>query len=91
MVAADLPTCDGLRQIHYVILLPPLGVCLERVQLRVDHGFSDRSVASNLYEQFAKTVVDTRYLITEPGDHPAGLAELMTRRLDDGQFRYSAF
>ena len=69
----------GLRQIHYVILLPPLEVCLERVQLRVDHGFSDLLVTRDLYEQFANAVVETRHLITEPGDHPAELAELISR------------
>jgi cytidylate kinase len=80
----------GLRHIHYVILLPPLELCLERVQLRVDHGFSDLSVTRDLYEQFADATVETRHLIIEPGDHPAQLAELINRRLDDGQFRYSA-
>ena len=49
----------GLRQIHYVILLPPLEVCLERVQLRVDHGFGDLFVTRDLYEQFANAVVET--------------------------------
>ena len=47
-------------------------------------------VAGNLYEQFANAAVDQRHLITEPGDHPAELAELISRQLDDGQFRYSA-
>ena len=87
-----LPTfvrAAGLRHIHYVILLPPLELCLERVQLRVDHGFSDPSVTRDLYDQFANAVVETRHLITETGDHPAQLAELISRRLDESQFRYS--
>jgi len=81
----------GLPDIHYVILLPPLEVCLERVQGRVGHGFSDLLVSRDLYEQFANAAVDRRHLITEPGDHPAELAELISERLDDGRFRYSAF
>ena len=81
----------GLPDIHYVILLPPLEVCLERVQGRVGHDFSDLLITRDLYEQFAKADVDPRHLITEPGDHPAELAELISRRLDDGLFRYPDF
>ena len=44
----------------------------------------------DLYEQFANAVVETRHLITETGDHPAQLAELISRRRDEDQFRYSA-
>ena len=81
----------GLPDIHYVILLPPLEACLERVQGRVGHGFNDLLVSRDLYEQFANAAVDRRHLITEPGDHPAELAELISKQLDDGRFRYSAF
>ena len=79
----------GLPDIHYVILLPPLEVCLERVQGRLGHGFSDLLITRDLYEQFANAAVDARHLITEPSDHPAELAELISRRLDDGRFWYS--
>ena len=81
----------GLPNIHYVILLPPLEVCLERVQGRVGHDFSDLLITRDLYEQFANADVGARHPITEPGDHPAELAELISRRLDDGRFRYTAF
>jgi cytidylate kinase len=87
-----LPTfvrATGLPHVHYVILLPPLEVCLERVAGRVGHGFSDLSATRDLHAQFASATVDTRHLITEPDEHPAQLAELISRRLDDGQFRYS--
>jgi predicted ABC-type ATPase len=87
-----LPTfvrATGLSYVYYVILLPPLDVCLERVQDRVDHGFSDLAATRDLYEQFANATVDTRHLITESDDHPAQLAELISLGLDDRQFRYS--
>ena len=86
-----LPTflsATGLSSVHYVILLPPLEICLERVRTRVGHGFADLPVTRDLYEQFRYAAVDTRHLITEPDARPAQLAELITRRLD--QFRYSA-
>jgi hypothetical protein len=89
MVPADVRPRDRVPHIHYVILLPPLELCLERVQVRVDDGFSDLSATRDLYEQFANAAVDSRHLITEPGDHPAQLGELISRRLDDGRFWYS--
>jgi cytidylate kinase len=68
-----LPTfvpATGLASVHYVILLPPLDVCLERVKGRIGHGFSDLSATRDLYEQ-------------------SQLAELITRRLEDGYYRYA--
>jgi cytidylate kinase len=88
-----LPTfvrATSLPHINYVILLPPLEVCLERVQHRVGHGFSDLSATRDLHAQFADAAVDTRHLITESGDHPAQLAELISRTLHGGRFRYSS-
>ena len=81
---------SGLAHLDYVILLPPLEVCLERVQNRADHGFGDLSVTGDLYEQFAGADVDKRHLITESDDHPAQITELIRRSLEDGRFRYSA-
>ena len=76
-----LPTfvrVSGLAYLHYVILLPPLEVCLERVQNRADHGFGDLSVTGDLYEPFAGTDVDRRHVINESDDHPAKVAELIS-------------
>lgn len=87
-----LPTfvrAAGLDQVSYVILLPPLEVCLERVRSRVDHGFEDLAVTQDMYGQFADAAMETRHLITTANDHPAQLAELIARELDAGQFRYS--
>jgi len=80
-----------LPHINYVILLPPLEVYQERVRGRIGHGFSDLSATRDLYAQFANAAVDTRHLVTEHHDHPAQLAELISRRLDDGRCRYSFF
>jgi hypothetical protein len=87
-----LPTvvrATGLDYVHYVILLPALGICLEHLRSRVGHGFSDVAATRDLYEQFASAAADDKYLITKSVDHPAELVELITRGLDDGQFRYS--
>jgi cytidylate kinase len=87
-----LPTfvrATGLGHLHYVMLLPPLEVCVERVNSRVGHGFTDASVTRDMHKQFADARIDPRHMITEPNDHPARLAELIDQQLGEGQFRYS--
>jgi predicted ABC-type ATPase len=79
----------GVPELHYVVLMPPLDVCLERVRSRVDHGFRDLSVTRDMHEQFARARVDTRHLISEPEEPPSDLAELIASQLDSGRFRYS--
>jgi cytidylate kinase len=88
-----LPTfvrASGVAHLHYVILLPPLEVCLDRVQTRIDHGFRNLSATSDMHEQFVRAEVDHRHLITESDDHPADIAELISRILESGRFRTSA-
>jgi hypothetical protein len=53
----------GLAAVHYVVLLPPEQTCLERVQSRVGHGFTDLSAARHMYQAFADAVVDDRHVI----------------------------
>jgi cytidylate kinase len=87
-----LPTflrASGLAQLHYVVLLPPLEVCVERVHTRVDHGFTDMSVTRDMYRQFAAAAVDARHRITEPESDPTRLADRIHGRLGTGAFRYS--
>jgi cytidylate kinase len=79
----------GLADLHYVVLLPPLDVCIERVRGRVGHGFTDLSVTRDMYQQFAAAAVDSRHVITEPDSEPAKLAELIDGQLARDTFRYS--
>jgi cytidylate kinase len=73
----------GLAALHYVILLPPLKECVERVQSRVGHGFSDLEATRHMYEEFAASDIDDRHVVTstESADVIASsLGELMTNR-----------
>lgn len=88
-----LPTfvrATGLADLHYVALLPPLDVCIERVRSRVGHGFSDPAVTRDLHRQFAAAVIDARHVIKESDSHPAELAEMIKGELGRGTFRYSS-
>ena len=87
-----LPTflrASGLAHLQYVVLLPPLDVCSERVHTRVDHGFTDVRVTREMYQQFAAAAVDSRHLIDEPDSDPVTLAELIDGQLGGGTFRYA--
>jgi hypothetical protein len=87
-----LPTfvrATGVADVHYVVLLPPLDICLERVRSRVDHGFSDLSVTHDMHQQFATATVDARNVIADSNSDPARLAELIKGQLGSGTFRYS--
>lgn len=88
-----LPTfvlASGLAEVHYVILLPPLEVCLERVRTRVDHGFSDLEVTRDMHQQFAGARIAARHVITDAEADPLQLGELIAGQLDEGQFRYAS-
>jgi cytidylate kinase len=48
----------GLGHLHYVVLLPPLRVCLERVQARRGHAFTDDEPPAAIAEVVARLVGD---------------------------------
>jgi cytidylate kinase len=88
-----LPTFVHAAQpadVHYVVLLPPLRICIERVRSRGDHGFSDLAVTDDLYRQFVGAGIDDRHLIIEPDAPPTQLAELIIGKLNDGSLRIAS-
>jgi hypothetical protein len=67
----------GLRELHYVVLLPSVERCLHRVATRVGHGFTDAPVAEHMYGEFARADTDDRHVLREPPDDPAVAASLV--------------
>ncbi len=78
----------GLKQIHYVTLLPPLETCLERVRTRIDHGFTDLAAARHMYLQFADAEIDGRHVLTDPDDDVSALAARIYGDITAGSFGY---
>lgn len=95
-----LPTflaATGLSRLSYVVLLPTVDVCLERVATRSGHAFSDAAAARHMHTQFAEASIDARHVITDPGHGPDGaeqIVELIRRRVrlgaGPGSFSWSA-
>ncbi|MGH9098224.1 MAG: AAA family ATPase, partial [Acidimicrobiales bacterium] len=49
-----LPTfalASGLEELHYVILLPSVETCVERVVTRLDHAFADEAATRHMHEE----------------------------------------
>ena len=61
----------GLDTLHYVILLPPERLCLERVRGRTGHGFSDLEAARHMYAEFAHARIDRRHVVDSTEDAAA--------------------
>lgn len=59
---------SGAASLSYVVLLPPLAVCLRRVAGREDHGFDDPAATAAMHARFTAAATDVRHVV-------AGLAE----------------
>lgn len=73
--------------LHYVVLLPPLDVCLERVARRTGHGFTDADAARRMHADFATADVEARHLLTDADADPAAIAEQVWQRVEEGSLR----
>jgi energy-coupling factor transporter ATP-binding protein EcfA2 len=58
----------GVDALHYVILLPPEQLCLERVRDRADHGFRDLEATRHMYAEFAQSAIDRRHVVDSTED-----------------------
>lgn len=86
-----LPTfllASGLEHVHYVVLLPPQAVCVQRVESRAGHGFTDLDAAEHMWREFHQAKVDPRHVLAEDIQEPDATASVVARRLRHGSFRY---
>jgi len=75
---------SGLTSLEYVILLPPVEVCLERVRTRTDHGFTDEAATQKMHEEFAGSTIDTRHVLIDPPNEPDATAQLIISEMARG-------
>jgi predicted kinase len=79
----DFAAATGLAELHYVVLLPPEQICLDRVAGRVGHGFTDLAATRQMYADFARASPDARHRIATAG-RPDHVVEEIRRRLAAG-------
>ena len=63
-----LPTfaaAAGVPSLHYVMLMAPVEVCVERVATRVGHGFTDEPATRKMHSEFARAELDPRHVVAD--------------------------
>lgn len=65
----------GLTEFDYVMLMPPLRVCLDRVMTRSGHGFRDAAATTRMYEEFESAGVEDRHVLTLDLEAPNEVAQ----------------
>ncbi len=70
---------SGVERTTYVVLLPPLAVCLERVATRLEHGFGDRAAAEHMWREFDDAALDARYVVRDVTSPEAVAREVLGR------------
>jgi adenylate kinase family enzyme len=79
----------GLRDVHYVMLLPPERVCLQRVKTRTGHGFTDRAATRHMYGEFARAATSRLRVVRSTGP-PEMVATTIAELLIAGSLRVPA-
>lgn len=80
-------TGSGLASAHYVVLLPPLEICLARVAGRAGHPFADPAAARQMHAEFARADVDPRHVLTDGDADARAVAADVLARVRDGSVR----
>ena len=70
-------TATGLTALDYVVLLPPIETCQQRVATRQGHGFTDQNATIHMHSQFALSNIEERHLIREHRRTPAEIAAVI--------------
>ncbi len=86
-----LPTflaASGVEQLHYVVLLPPQDVCVQRVETRTGHGLTDPDVARHMWREFHRADLDARHVLVDHDAQPDEIASEVADRLAQGSIRY---
>jgi predicted ABC-type ATPase len=81
-------TATGLDSLHYVILLPSVDRCVERVATRNGHGFTDEPATRHMHNQFARAEIDRRHVLREPPDGVEDLTDVIVAGFARGSFEH---
>lgn len=85
----EFATAAGLDVLDYVVLLPPLAVCLQRVADRRGHGFTDAEAATHMHHQFTDATIDDRHVVDLVAS-PDEVADAVAARAAAGRLRWTS-
>ena len=86
-----LPTfgaAAGLDRLDYVILLPSVEVCVQRVATRQAHGFNDEAATRKMHAEFVHARVDDRHVLRDPPGDATAVAQLVERAREAGELAH---
>ncbi len=87
-----LPTflaATGLERLDYVMLLPSVETCMQRVATRRGHGFTDASATKKMHAEFACSTIAERYVLVDPPGDAAEVAGIVEAARERGQLAYT--
>ena len=84
----DFAAQAGVGELHYVILLPQAERCVRQVATRAGHGFADEAATRQMHGEFARSAIDQRHVITDPGTTPEDVTAEVLARFRAGSLRY---
>lgn len=86
-----LPTfgaATGLERVDYVVLLPSVESCVQRVATRRNHAFTDQAATRKMHADFALAEVAERHVIRDPPEDIADVSAGIQSALAAGRFTY---
>ncbi|HVB94561.1 MAG TPA: AAA family ATPase [Acidimicrobiales bacterium] len=78
----------GLKELHYVVLLPPVETCVERVAARLNHAFTDESATRHMHQEFASAEVAPRHVLHRPSDQVDDVVRSVLSAFEGGSLVY---
>jgi hypothetical protein len=86
-----LPTfgaATGLNRLEYVVLLPRVETCVQRVLTRRNHPFSDEAATRKMHAEFTSARIADRHVIHDPPNEAAEVAAIIESARSTGQLTY---
>jgi cytidylate kinase len=80
---------SGLNALHYLVLMPSVERCVDRVKAREGHGFTDETATRKMHREFARADIDRRHLMIEPPDDVEAVADRIVHAVDSATLLYS--
>ena len=86
-----LPTfaaATGLGSLHYVVLMPSVERCVERVATRDGHGFTDEAATRHMHDHYARAEIEDRHVLRDPPDGVEEVTDLILEGFERGSFEH---